>query len=184
MAILTALHGRNSHGRLQEPGPDAEALDNMLRAALRAPDHGHLRPWRFVVIEGERRAALGEIFEQSLLLAQPHATDAERNKARQAPLRAPVIVAGLLHQVEHSKIPRVEQVASVAAALHGLQLAAEAQGFGAMWRTGGYARDPHVIAALGGRPSDEVIGFVYLGTRTGPSKPLPDVAVEDFVRHF
>ncbi|MDG1770447.1 MAG: nitroreductase family protein, partial [Luminiphilus sp.] len=121
---------------------------------------------------GDRREALGELFTKALKLSRPSATEAELTKARAAPLRAPVIVAGLLKPVDHPKVPRVEQVAAVACALHGMSLAAEALGFGTMWRTGWYAQDAIVIDGLGGSAGDEVIGFLYLGARKGDSKPL------------
>ena len=174
MSVLSALQQRNSHSKLIAPGPDAEQLQAIVTAGLRAPDHGRLRPWHFVAIQGERREALGDLFAKALTLTRPTATDAELSKARAAPLRAPLIIAGLVKPVEHPKVPRVEQVAAVACALHGMSLAAEAQGFGAMWRTGWYAQDAVVIDGLGGKPSDEVIGFLYLGTRKGEAKPLAE----------
>ena len=99
-------------------------------------------------------------------------------------MRAPMIIAGLLHAAEHEKISRDEQGHAVAAALHAAQLAADAQGFGCVWRTGGYATDPHVIEALGGEVNDQVIGFLYVGTREGPSKVLPDESIESLVSYF
>jgi len=184
MSILEALEQRNSHARLTDPGPDNEALARILRAGLRAPDHGRLRPWRFCVIAEEARQRLGEVFVEGLLLRDPSADGAAQNKAQAAPMRAPVIIAGLLHAQQHPKVPRVEQVASVAAALHGMSLAAEALGFGSIWRTGAYARDPAVITALGGEAGDEVIGFLYVGTREGPSKPIPEADLNEFVRYL
>ncbi len=184
MAVLDALTQRNSHPQLVGPGPDAAALQTIVAAGLRAPDHGRLRPWQFVVIEGDRRTALGDLFVKSLRLNNPEASEAEVAKARNAPLRAPVILAGLLRAKDHPKIPRVEQVATVACALHGMQLAADSLGFGSMWRTGGYARDPLVVIGLGGQPQDEVIGFLYLGTREGPQKPLCVEAVDDYLSYF
>ncbi|MDG2442521.1 MAG: nitroreductase family protein [Luminiphilus sp.] len=172
MSVLTALHERNSHSKLMEPGPDASQLQAIVQAGLRAPDHGRLRPWHFLAIQGDRREALGELFTKALKLSRPSATEADLTKARAAPLRAPVIVAGLLKPVDHPKVPRVEQVAAVACALHGMSLAAEALGFGTMWRTGWYAQDAIVIDGLGGSAGDEVIGFLYLGARKGDSKPL------------
>ncbi len=46
MSAIDTLLNRNSHARLVDPGPDAAELNTILQAALRAPDHGRLRPWR------------------------------------------------------------------------------------------------------------------------------------------
>ena len=180
---LDTLLNRNSHPRLTEPGPDKEQLNLILRSAMRAPDHGRLRPWRFVVISGDRREALGRCFNESLKL-RGVSDEGQLAKALSAPLRAPVVIAGLLHAVVHEKISRDEQGHAVAAALHGAQLAADALGFGCVWRTGGYATDPHVVEALGGATDDQVIGFLYVGTREGPSKVLPEESVESLVHYF
>ena len=94
------------------------------------------------------------------------------------------MLAGLLHAVDHEKISRDEQGHAVAASLHAAQLAADALGFGSVWRTGGYATDPHVVEALGGDSGDQVIGFLYIGTRAGPSKLLSDEPLESFVSYF
>jgi nitroreductase len=103
MSTLDTLLHRNSHPRLTDPGPDADQLQTILQAALRAPDHGRLRPWRFVVITGDRRAVLGECFQRSLVLKG--ITDAAQlTKAENAPLRAPLVLAGLLHAVAHEKV--------------------------------------------------------------------------------
>lgn len=180
---LDTLLNRNSHPRLMEPGPDAEQLSVILQAAMRAPDHGRLRPWRFVVIAGDRREALGRCFQESLHL-RGVADEAQIAKALSAPMRAPVVIAGLLHAVAHEKISRDEQGHAVAAALHAAQLAADALGYGSVWRTGGYATDPHVVEALGGAVDDQVIGFLYVGTRDGPGKVLPEEPVESLVSYF
>ncbi len=183
-ALIAALHNRNSHPRLVAPAPADADLDAILAAGLRAPDHGRLRPWQFLIVEDEALERLGQIFEQALLLTNPEASDAERTKARGAPLRAPLIIAGLLKPKSHPKIPRQEQVAAVACALHGMLLAAEALGYAGMWRTGSYARDPWVLRELGAAPEDEVIGFLYLGTAEGVAKPIDRPAIADYVRRL
>ena len=109
---------------------------------------------------------------------------AKLDKAAKAPLRAPMIIAGLLHAVEHNSIGRDEQGHAVAASLAAAQIAAESLGFGCMWRTGGYATDPLVVETLGGAPGDQVVGFLYMGTREGPSKLLPEEPVESLVSYF
>ena len=183
MSTLDTLLHRNSHPRLIDPGPDADQLQTILQAALRAPDHGRLRPWRFVVVTGDRRAVLGECFQHSLVL-KGITDEAQLTKAANAPLRAPLALAGRVHAVAHEKIPRDEQAHAVAASLHAAQLAADALGFGCVWRTGGYATDPHVVEALGGDPGDQVIGFLYIGTRDGPSKLIPEESLESLVSYF
>ena len=61
MDTLTALTTRVSAPRLEAPGPSDEQLDMLLRAAIRAPDHGLLRPWRFIVLQGRQRERLGMV---------------------------------------------------------------------------------------------------------------------------
>ena len=64
MDALDALLNRVSAPRLCEPAPDAAQRELLFRAALRAPDHGQLRPWRFLTIEGAAREKLGELFAE------------------------------------------------------------------------------------------------------------------------
>ena len=47
-------------------------------------------------------------------------------------------------------------------------LAAFAQGFNAMWKTGDAAYDVEVKRAFGLQSSDSIVGFLYLGTDTAP----------------
>lgn len=179
--FLHFLQQRNSASRLVAPAPSAMQLSQMMQAALRVPDHAWLRPWRFLVIEGDRRHAFGELLEQSLLARTPDADAAARAKARNAPLRAPQLVVVIARLSEHPKVPAAEQRLSAGCAAHALLLAAEALGFAGMWRTGAAAQDPAVMAALGMGPHEEVIGFVYLGSREGSPKAIPRLDAADFV---
>jgi nitroreductase len=69
-------------------------------------------------------------------------------------------------------------VVATGAAAQNIMLAAHAMGFGAMWRTGDPAYDPHVKGALGLAEDDTIVGFLYLGTPVGnpPQPPSPDPA--------
>jgi nitroreductase len=179
--ILAFLQQRCSAPKLVAPAPDAQQLSEMFKVAFRAPDHAWLRPWRFLVIRGERREALGELFEQCLLQRNPGADEAARAKARNAPLRAPLLVIPIVCLTEHPKVPHVEQRLSAGCATQGLLLAAEALGFAGIWRTGDPAFDPNVMAGLGMSANEEIIGFLYLGTRDGACKGLPVVDPADHV---
>lgn len=179
--ILRFLQQRNSAPKLTEPAPSAAQMDEIFSAALRAPDHAWLRPWRFITIAGERRHDFGELLVQCLLARTPDADNAARTKARAAPLRAPLIVVVVVKLSEHPKVPPLEQRLSAGSAAHAILLAAEACGFAGIWRTGAPAFDRAVMTGLGLTSDEEIIGFVYLGTRDGAAKPIPQLATADFV---
>jgi nitroreductase len=178
MDALTAIHARRSHSFLADPGPGDDDLAAIISAAAAAPDHGRHRPWRFVVIRGRGREALGAVFGEAYRKRCTEAGEdsdparAERERAK--PMRAPVIIAVVCPAGADEKVPRHERLASAAAATQNLLLAATALGYGAMWRTGWPARDPHVKAALGLAGGDDITGFVYLGTAPPGRQPPPD----------
>ena len=74
---------------LADPGPEGERLERILAAGASAPDHGRLRPWRFIVIRGDARHRLGEVFAEALRRRQPDAADSALEQERNRPLRAP-----------------------------------------------------------------------------------------------
>ena len=176
MDALTALLSRHSVAPpfLGDPGPDEGALERILAAGVSAPDHGRLRLWHFIVVRGEARGRLGEVFAAALKNRQPDAPEAALEQERQRPLRAPLVIA-LAARVDpqHPKIPEVEQILSAGAAAQNVLLAAHAQGFGAKWLTGAVAYDEYVKAALGLEPRDRLIGFLHIGTVSGEAPRVP-----------
>lgn len=181
MDALDLLLNRVSVTRLVEPAPTAEQLQLMFRAALRAPDHGQLRPWRFLTIEGQGRERLGELLAEALRLRQPDASEEVLQKPRKMPLRAPLLVAVIARLQAHPKVPESEQLLAAGCAAHGLLLAAHAQGLGAVWRTGEFAYDRHVMAGLGLTEDEQLLGFIYLGTPEGGLRTPPVLEPQDFV---
>ena len=168
MDALDAIFARHSTGRLTDPAPTGDELDLILRAAAAAPDHGELRPFRFVVLAGEAKDAFGQVLADAYLARceaagatpTPGQLTKERTKLGRAPLV--LVVGGMNHHDE--VIPWAEQVAAVAAAAQNVLVAATALGYGSMWRTGDPAYDPRVKAALGFGEHDAIVGFLYLGT--------------------
>lgn len=179
---LDLLQQRNSAPRLAEPAPTGEELEEMLRCALRTPDHCWLRPWRFVGVRGERRGDLGALLEQSLVRSNPEADAAARAKARGAPLRAPLVLVVMAAISEHPKVPEWEQRVSAGCAAFAVELAAEALGYAAIWRTGAYTRDAQLVKEFGGEGNEEIVAFLYIGTRDGDAKAVPALEPSDFYR--
>jgi nitroreductase len=156
-------------------------MREIFRAALRVPDHAWLHPWRFITITGERRQAFGELLEQCLLQRKPDADELARAKARNSPLRAPLLVVVVARLSEHPKVPAFEQRLSAGCAAQAILLASEASGYAGIWRTGDAAFDRRVMHGLGLGVDEEIVGFLYIGTRDGAAKTIPQLDAADFV---
>jgi len=181
---LELLLTRESALKLVEPAPGRVALEGILSSAVRAPDHGRLRPWEFLVIEGEGREEFGRILGESLLRRRPDTSEELLDVERKKALRAPMIIVVVATIKEDTKIPQVEQLLSAGAAAQNIMLAVQAFGFAAMWKTGDAAYDPQVKQELGLQATDEIVGFLYVGTRTGRSSPLPRPKAEAHARRW
>jgi nitroreductase len=181
MDALDLMLSRESALKLESPGPSAGDLNRIFDSAVRAPDHGRLRPWHFVVIDEARRAAFGALMADALRRRDPTVSDAELQRERDKAFRAPVIVVVAAKVRKGHKIPEIEQIASASAAAQTIMLAAPALGYGAVWKTGAPAYDPTVKSALGLAEDDDIIGFLYIGTRAGGSSPIPRPEARDFV---
>nr|WP_299244566.1 nitroreductase family protein [uncultured Halomonas sp.] len=185
MEAMTLLHERNSMGKLMGPAPNREQLDMLYRAALRAPDHKQLTPWRFIEFSGEGLERLGNLFAEAERQEDPGIPEKKLEGVRKKPLRAPMVIAVIAKVVpDLPKVPPVEQVLSAGCAAHGILLAAQAQGLGAMWRTGHFAFNPTVREGLGLAEHDEIVAFLYLGQPGGRDKPIPERDPTDFVERW
>jgi nitroreductase len=164
-AIAPLLERRSvSPKRLRAPGPGAEHIDLILQAALRAPDHGGLHPWRVVEFREAQRAALAERFEAEKRRRDPLASPADLRRAREHATRPPVLLAFIVVPRARSKVPAREQWLSAGAALGNLLNAAHQLGFGAIMLSGERCFDPVLSAELGVKPEEFLAGFVSLGS--------------------
>jgi len=168
-AVSEFILNRTSEPRLDAPAPDQATLDRAFACAARAPDHALLRPWRYLVVEGEARAALAELFVSS---CNENTTEAEAARMAKAPFRAPMIIVGIASPTPHPKVPEVEE------------LALQEAGFGAMWRTGALAYHPVVREGLGLAPEESITGFLYTGTVVSAKPPVPRPEVSEFVQRW
>lgn len=177
--VLDFLLSRRSRPArsLAGPGPDRAALEPILAAATRVPDHGKLEPWRLIVLTG---AALERLAGLTARLGAERGMDPDRLAKAQAMFRdAPCIVAVVAAPVASEKIPEVEQVLSTGAVCLSLVNAAAAAGWGACWLSGWTARDRTWLDdGLGLAAPAWVAGFVVIGRETAvpPDRPRPDLA--------
>ncbi|WBU55900.1 nitroreductase family protein [Paracoccus sediminicola] len=183
ISALDFLRTRRSHppALLRPPGPSPDELTDILTLAARAPDHGKLEPWRFVVMRGavlERLAPLVEA--DSAAAGNPPEKAAKHGNA----MRVPVVVAVVFSPVDSDKVPEWEQFLSAGAVCLGLVNAALASGFGASWLTGMASQDDFARRHLGLQPGERIAGLIHIGSpgpNPPPERPRPDIAAKTTV---
>ncbi len=175
-AALDLLLSRRSGSAksMTGPGPSPAQVDQLLTAAARAPDHGKLFPWRFILFEGDARRRMGQLLVECLAEAEPQATSERIEMERGRFLRAPIVIGVVSRVREAIPIPEWEQTLSAGAVCQNLLLAAHAMGFVANWITEWPAYSPQVKERLSLKPGERIAGFVYVGTSA--------IALEERVR--
>lgn len=171
MDAIHAIQTRHSIGKVKPDAVPRDVIEKLLNAAVQAPNHYHVRPWRFVVLTGNGRSQLGEVMAQSLKGKFPQLTEEALDKERSKPLRSPVLIVVGVDQPAESKVLEIENICATAAACENILLAAHALGLAAQWRTGDAARDPMVKKYLGFAEDQHIVSFLYIGY----SDIVPDI---------
>ncbi len=186
-AMLAMLERRRSLKPMLmgEPGPSAAELERILTIAARVPDHKKLAPWRFIVIEGEARARLGEAAAKACAAEDKEPPSPVRLETeRQRFLRAPVIVAVVSRVKPSAGAPEWEQILSAGASCFNMCLAANALGYATCWITEWTAYSAGVKAALGVGEGERIAGFIYIGTAKAPPDERERPSLADVVTRF
>ena len=166
---------------LRAPGPSAAEIDALLTVAARVPDHGKLVPWRFIVIEGERKNKIAAELLPLFRKSHPEATEDQLTKE---PLRfasCPLVIAVVSRAGPHAKIPEWEQILSAGAVCMSLVLAAHAMGYGANWVTGWISYERPSLDLLGVGGDERVAGLIHIGTPKAAQEERPRPSLSDVV---
>ncbi len=169
MNAIDLLLKRSSDPLLTLPAPEDSALQKILLAGMRVPDHGALKPFHFTVVKQEGLKKLSDIFVSAA--NNMGADQVKLAKTEKMPFRAPLIIIVSTRYTEHEKVPKSEQMITAGCSVHAMQMAAFTLGFGAMWRTGELSYNADVKKALSIDLQDDLVGFLYIGTK---AKQLPE----------
>jgi nitroreductase len=185
MEAIEALITRATAKTYGDTAPTKEHLATVLQAAVRAPDHGRLRPWRFMLIEGDQRRKFGEMLAASARRRVPGLSDGDLERERGKALRAPLIIVVACRIVPGTKVPAIEQILAAGAAAQNILLALHTLGYVAAWKTGEAAYDTEVKKTLGFNADDHLVGFIYTGGGAGATFATGKAAVvEDAMMQF
>lgn len=170
LSVIAMIQSRRSVGRVRPECPPRQVIERALEAAVAAPNHRLTEPWRFFVLAGAARTALGEVVARSLDAALPPGAAGRQellDKARSKPLRAPIVIAVGVVPGSGPNIVEIEEVLAGGAAVQNLLLALHALGLAAIWRTGDACYDPAVKAFFDLPTRAHLLGFVYVGYPDG-----------------
>ena len=167
--VISFLTSRRSvTAKNMAPGQVSDAdLDAILTAGLRVPDHGALKPWKLVVLQGDIRKTLDEeVILAEFMRANPNAEDKFIAIETARLQRAHTVIAVLSSPVEHPKIVEWEMALSAGAVCTTLLYAAQSMGYAAQWLTEWYAYNDAMLTRLGGVVGhDRIAGFIYIGEK-------------------
>lgn len=185
MDALEAINTRATAKTFGGTAPGKEHLAIVLQAAVRAPDHGRLRPWRFMLVEGNQRPKFGELLAASARRRVPGLNESDLQRERDKAMRAPLIIIVVCRMVQGTKVPVIEQLLAAGSAAQNILLALHALGYAAAWKTGEAAYDTEVKKGLGLAADDHLVGFIYTGGGLGATFPTGKPAsVKDSMLDF
>ena len=169
-SAIGMLLTRHSVGpkHLSSPGPTTGELRVAFAAALRAPDHGKLVPFRFVVIRDDGLARLAELFVD--YGRRCGKSDEELVRERERAVQAPVVIAIVARVDSSADVPSHEQWIAVGGAVANVLNALHFMGFGAKALSGLRASDPEIARAFCGK-GEQLVGWISVGTPTTRSAP-------------
>ncbi len=184
--VLAFLNTRRSFpaAALKEPGPSREEISQIVRLAMRVPDHRRLSPWRIMVFDGPARARAGEVFAARYRELNPQASTQELDRERRRFCCAPLVIAVISSPDCDHKTPVWEQELSVGALCFNLLLVANAAGWAGSWLTGWMAFDRQIAREFGLQDHERFAGFFHLGTAKDTVKERPRPAVEALLSYW
>ncbi len=169
---------------LQEPGPSAKELEEILTIGTRVPDHAKMVPWRLITYSGQARAIIGKKLAEMALARNPDMDEDAIKTEKNQFLPAPLTIGVLSKTSEHFKVAKIEQILSAGAVALNLVHGANAFGYGAHWVTRWFAYDKEAAEMLGANDGEQFVAFVHIGTATRRLEERDRPALSDIVSEW
>jgi len=162
--IYHFLAQRRSASILVEPKPDHGTIEKILQVGGTVPDHGGLKPYRFVVVEGDGREKFAQAMLNAAVEAKVVLDEKKQAKLKSKAYAAPMQVIIVFSPHDDDKIPEWEQMASASCTGYAVGLAANALGFGAVWKSFGFEAGSLMKQVFHMQKNERILGWVNIGT--------------------
>jgi nitroreductase len=169
---LITLRQNISPRRLIAPGPNTDQVNDMFRAAAAAPDHGEVRPWRFVLVPEGKRTLLAKAFAQALIERDANATAEQIEAAREKAFRAPFLTLAIARLgLCEPDIEPLERMVSVGAAIQNFLLCAHSMAYGSSLTSGQAMRSAPLRQLFEMCDGEQAVCCINVGT-VAKHKPM------------
>jgi nitroreductase len=176
MDLTTAIETRRSVGKFTSQSVDMLDIEDILQAGCWAPTHYKTQPWRFHIFTGDSRQILADIFAKGVAeqMSADENYEQKLEKAKNAPLRAPLIITITCKLEEERQAPVWEEQAAVSAAIQNMSLQAHALGLGSIWRTGFFTelKSAQEFFDIDETKGEKIMGYLYIGYSNMPESAI------------
>lgn len=165
MNPLQPLLDRRSYGfsKLEHPGPSDDELRNLFDLVMTTPDHGNVKPWRFLVARGDNMQKIADFSTErfKMLNESGELSEADLNYVRDIASIPMLIIAVTDLDTEHH-VSLWDQRLCVAAATQNIMNGLHLLGYGGLWYT--FLASDEMKPMLGMQPEDQIVGIIAAGT--------------------
>lgn len=174
MDLLEAINTRRSTREFTARAVTREEIEQLISAAIQAPNHRMTQPWRFHVLGPEARRAYGEALgaRKAKKVEDPTAARAIVDKVGAGHKALPALIAVSTTRDENPEI-REEDYAATMMAVQNMLLTARAIGLGTHIKTGAVMDDPRARVAAGVADGERIVAMIELGEPAGAAEAKP-----------
>jgi nitroreductase len=177
--VREAIFGRRSIKRFTNREVSRGEIEELIAAAVTAPNHRMTQPWTFYVLGPKARQAFGEVLgkRKAAKVTDPDAAREVVAKVSAEHRDLPAMIAVAVSVSDDPEI-REEDYASAFMAIENLAIAAHAMGLGTHLKSGAVMADPTARAAMGVRDGERVVATIHLGEpgAAAPERPRKTVS--------
>ncbi|GMN06238.1 nitroreductase [Croceitalea sp. MTPC5] len=180
--ILELIRKRRSIFPVQYNGKpiSKEVLEKILEAANWAPNHKKTEPWRFKVLQGNSKDALGTFLANKYQEVEAKPKKLKIKKLLDNPSRAAAVIAICMQRDPNESLPEWEEVAATAMAVQNMWLCCTELGIGSYWSSPGLIK--YMDAFFDLNEGEKCLGFFYMGyydeaPEAGVRQPIEDKVV-------
>ncbi|GEQ84527.1 hypothetical protein ULMS_00350 [Patiriisocius marinistellae] len=142
-----------------------EELHQILESANWAPTHKRTEPWRFKVLQGVSKEALGNFLAETFKKTSSKFSEFKYNKIKDKCLKSSVVIVICMERDPQERIPEWEEVAATAMAVQNMWLTAHSLNIGGYWSSPGMIQYMDQFFDL--KEKEQCLGFFYMGKFDG-----------------